>query len=117
MNKRDLNEREKKEARRTAEFLKSAPTHFKYWNDKQRQHAENEAAEFRAAFAERKCSVCGQPIASYTKSEPCLHWLLRPDGFEKEDLPRIANREAMGHGANAAFPPPRGERGRLRQKH
>jgi hypothetical protein len=69
---------EKKEARRTAEFLKSAPTHFKYWNDKQRQHAEKEAADFRAAFAEGKCSVCGQPITSYTKSEPCLHWLLRP---------------------------------------
>ncbi len=87
---------EKKEARRTAEFLKSAPTHFRYWNDKQRQHAENEAAEFRAAFAEGKCSVCGQPIASYTKSKPCLHWLLRPDGFEKDDVPRIAKQWGMG---------------------
>jgi hypothetical protein len=88
---------EKRQARRTAEFLKSVPPkHFKYWNDKQRQHAEKEAADFLAAFAEGKCSVCGQPISSYTKSEPCLHWLLRPDGFEKNDLPRIAKRWGMG---------------------
>jgi hypothetical protein len=87
---------EKRDARRTAEFLKFSPEHFKYWNDKQRQHAEKEAADFHADFAEGRCSVCGHLVTSYTKGTPCLHWLLGPVGFEKNDLPRIAKRWGMG---------------------
>jgi hypothetical protein len=82
---------EKKDAPKTL-----APEQVKERNTEQRQRAEEEAAKFRAAFAEGNCSVCGQPLASYAKSEPCLHWLLRPEGFEKDDLPRIAKKWGMG---------------------
>jgi hypothetical protein len=88
---------EKKDAELFAEFLKTlTPEQVKESNEKQRQNAENEAAEFRDAFAAGKCSVCGQALASYEKDKPCLHWLLRPEGFEKNDLPRIAKIWGMG---------------------
>ena len=88
---------EKKEAQRFAEFLKTlTPEQVNERNTEQRRRAEEEAAKFGAAFAEGRCSVCGQPLVSYAKSEPCLHWLLRPEGFEKDDLPRIAKQWGMG---------------------
>jgi hypothetical protein len=87
----------KKDAERFAVFLKTlTPEQVKERNNKQRQHAEKEAVEFRTAFAAGKCSVCGQALASYEKDKPCLHWLLGPEGFEKNDLPRIAKIWGIG---------------------
>jgi hypothetical protein len=87
----------KQDARGFAGFLKTlTPEQVTERNERQRQTAEKEAAEFREAFGLGNCSVCGKSFASYTKGEPCLHWLLRPDGFEKDDLPRIAEVWGMG---------------------
>src|SRR5580704_13807634 len=92
---------EKKGGKATAEFLKSAATHFKY--DNQRQHAENEAAEFRAAFAEGKCSVCGQPIASCTKSKPRLRELHELHELHRLDILHLpAVRAGVSRAAHAA---------------
>jgi hypothetical protein len=61
-------------------------------NSRALKHAENEAKAFSADFSAGKCHVCGEALSSFNKNEPCLHWLLKPEGFEKRDFPRIAER-------------------------
>lgn len=56
----------------------------------ERTMAEHE--EFIAAFQTHDCYICGRPLSSFSKKTPCLHWLLKPKGFKKNDLPAIAER-------------------------
>jgi hypothetical protein len=57
--------------------------------------AEKEAQAFSADFRAGKCTACGSDLSSFEKGKPCLHWLLRPVGFEKEDFPRVTDRFSM----------------------
>lgn len=59
----------------------------------ERTMAEHE--EFIAAFQIHDCYLCGKPLSSFSKKTPCLHWLLKPKGFKKNDLPAIAARFAF----------------------
>ena len=54
-----------------------------------------EHEEFITAFQARDCYVCGKLLSSFSKKTPCLHWLLKPKGFKKNDLPAIAERFAF----------------------
>lgn len=56
----------------------------------ERTLAEHE--KFIAAFQNHDCYICGKPLSSFSKKTPCLHWLLKPKGFKKNDLPAIAER-------------------------
>lgn len=51
-----------------------------------------EHSKFYSAFAQEHCYLCDHPLSSFSKTRPCLHWLLRPKGFKKKDLPAIAER-------------------------
>lgn len=51
-----------------------------------------EHKEFLAAFQTQDCYICGKPLSSLSKKAPCLHWLLKPKGFKKNDLPAVAER-------------------------
>jgi hypothetical protein len=54
--------------------------------------AEQEHADFRAAFAEDRCYICDKPLATFSVERPCLHALLKPKGFKKKQLPMIGER-------------------------
>lgn len=54
-----------------------------------------EHKEFIAAFRIHDCYICGKPLSSFSKKTPCLHWLLKPKGFKKNDLPAIAEKFAF----------------------
>lgn len=56
------------------------------------RQAEAEHEEFLAAFSAGHCYLCGNPLSSFSKKTPCLHWLLKPKGFKKNDLPAVAQR-------------------------
>ncbi|MBW8370357.1 MAG: hypothetical protein K0M66_05205 [Thiobacillus sp.] len=56
------------------------------------RQAEAEHEEFLAAFSIGHCYLCGNPLSSFSKKTPCLHWLLKPKGFKKNDLPAVAQR-------------------------
>ena len=58
-------------------------------------HAEHEAAKFSEAFEAGNCSICGSELTAYVRDRPCLHWLLKPEGFEKQDLLKITDRYPM----------------------
>ena len=41
-------------------------------------------------FKKGNCYLCNEPLKSFSKKSPCVHWLLKPKGFKKNDLPAIA---------------------------
>jgi hypothetical protein len=81
---------------RYASYLRLLPQSVVDANNRRaRVHAEKVADAFAVSFANGKCPVCKNELTSYAKDAPCLHWLLRPEGFEKDDFPRIAERYSM----------------------
>jgi hypothetical protein len=87
----------KKDGQDYAKYLRLLPKKVVEDNNKRgRACAEKEAQEFTEAFKAGKCSVCKSDLSSYVKEKPCLHWLLKPDGFEKSDLLRVTNEFSMG---------------------
>jgi hypothetical protein len=46
--------------------------------------------EFIESFKNGDCYICNRPLTSLSKKKPCIHWLLKPKGFKKNDLPDIA---------------------------
>lgn len=56
------------------------------------QRTAAEHGEFLVAFEAGVCYICNKPLTSFSKKAPCLHWLLKPKGFKKNDLPEVASR-------------------------
>ena len=54
--------------------------------------AEAEFQRFHEHFGRESCYLCERPFASFSKKSPCAHWLLKPKGFKKNDLPAVAER-------------------------
>ena len=79
-----------------ASYLRLLPQSVVEANNRRAQaHAQKAADAFAESFAEGTCPVCKNALTSYTNDAPCLHWLLRPEGFEKDDFPRIAARYSL----------------------
>jgi len=59
-----------------------------------REHAEYElqVAEFRKAYLEGRCYLCGEPFDQMRAAHPCTHWLLRRCRFKKKDFLKVAER-------------------------
>lgn len=72
------------------EFLRGlSPSEIEEWNQRQLKQAQQEHAEFSAAFKEGRCYLCGTELQDFVRIMPCLHWLLRPNGFSKSDFPAV----------------------------
>lgn len=56
------------------------------------QRAQQEHEEFVREFGQGRCYLCKKPLGSFSKKTPCPHWLLKPKGFKKNDLPAVAAR-------------------------
>jgi hypothetical protein len=52
----------------------------------------SEYQSFLEHFGRASCYLCYRPLASFSKKSPCPHWLLKPKGFKKNDLPMLAAR-------------------------
>ena len=61
-------------------------------NSMNRRAVEAEYQSFLEHFGQESCYLCKQPLASFSKKSPCPHWLLKPKGFKKNDLPAVAER-------------------------
>lgn len=74
-----------------AEFLKTlTPEQIAHGNAVNRKNAEDEFKRFNEHFANGSCYLCKRPLHSFSKKLPCPHWLLKPKGFKKNDLPAVA---------------------------
>lgn len=49
----------------------------------------NEYQEFISLLTKRECYLCNKNLANFDINEPCLHWLLRPSGFDKKHFPLV----------------------------
>jgi len=47
----------------------------------QLKQAEEDWTVFADCFERGICSICEKPIKTFSIKNPCLHWLLKPKGF------------------------------------
>lgn len=74
-----------------AKFLASLPEKTRaHGNEVSFRDAEVEHHDFLKHFGKGYCYLCKKPLTSFSKKSPCLHWLLKPKGFKKNDLLLIA---------------------------
>lgn len=48
-----------------------------------------EHKNFVTAFEHDGCYLCGNSISSFSSQKPCVHWLLKPNGFKKKHFSLI----------------------------
>jgi len=53
---------------------------------------EIEYREFKNQLKNGICYLCGDEVAGFSEEKPCMHWLLRPTGFDKEHFPIVFKR-------------------------
>jgi hypothetical protein len=73
------------EGKELADLVAVAPPEMREGiNQKQKAAADAEHAEFKKAFDQGNCYLCGDALTSFDESKPCAHWLLNPKGFRKK---------------------------------
>ena len=86
-----MNEQTRAKGEDFAKFIASlSQSDLTKGNQIQRQQVEREYKEFLEQFKIGSCYLCNKPLKSFSKKSPCAHWLLKPKGFKKNDLPAIA---------------------------
>jgi len=70
-------------------------------NRKNMEEHQRQAAEFREGYKVGVCYLCKKPFKTISKSDPCLHWLMRECKFKKKDVPKHFNK--YGYGNMASF--------------
>ncbi|WP_291441618.1 hypothetical protein [Acidovorax sp.] len=74
-------------------FLRSlSPEQIEEGNRRDQAEHERQVSEFRKAYAEGRCYLCGEPFDQMRTAHPCTHWLLRRCRFKKKDFLSIAER-------------------------
>jgi hypothetical protein len=74
-----------------AKFLSElSPDQRKRGNDLNRKAAVEQHRRFSEMFKAGQCSFCGSSLAAFDLTNPCPHWLLKPDGFSKEHFQLLA---------------------------
>jgi hypothetical protein len=80
-----------------AKFLADvSPEDHARMNSLNRQEAQNQHRLFTEAFKAGNCSFCQGALTSFDRAKPCRHWLLKPDGFRKEDFELLAAQHSWG---------------------
>ena len=80
----------KLKANEVSRFFRSVPKDdLEKMNEKSFQINDEVYAEFKNALKEGKCFLCNDPLTYFSVEKPCMHWLLRPAGFDKKHFPLI----------------------------
>lgn len=91
-----MSEEARRDARLYVEYLRSLPLESRARaNATSRLSAEAAHQRFRDHFRDGVCSICTQPLTSFDRTAPCLHWLLVPAGFTKWHLVDVTSRFSM----------------------
>jgi hypothetical protein len=87
---RKVNEKLRHKGREFADFLRSLPQEQRNKvNAEALASAKAEYTEFQTQFAVGQCFLCKEPLSTFNEIKPCLHWLLKPDGFKKRHFSEI----------------------------
>lgn len=69
------------------EYLLSIPPEkIKLENEKAIKETDRQHKQFINYLNKGKCYMCKHSLNSFKENEPCLHWLLLPDGIKKRKL-------------------------------
>jgi len=61
-------------------------------NEAEFQRAELEHKKFKEAFHKDICYLCEKSHLSFSKKNPCIHWLLKPKGFKKKHFSELSEK-------------------------
>ncbi len=61
-------------------------------NQKEFERAKKEHLRFKENFNKGLCYLCKKPLKTFSKNNPCLHWLLKPKGFKKKNFLSISEK-------------------------
>ena len=61
-------------------------------NKKSHEQTQEEYQRFKDAFSDGACYLCGKPNLTFSKNNPCIHWLLKPKGFKNKSVELIAEK-------------------------
>ena len=54
-----------------------------------------EYARFKEMYGAGMCYLCNSPLIHFDEKSPCIHWLLNPEGFRKNNIKEIAERYGL----------------------
>ena len=63
-------------------------------NERNLKEALEQHKRFSDAFKTGRCYLCGDALTDFNESKPCQHWLLKPKGFSKQHLERLAAKHS-----------------------
>jgi len=58
-------------------------------NKRIRKETGREFKDFKTSLRKDECYLCGLKFSSFNIDKPCIHWLLRPEGFKKKHFPSV----------------------------
>ncbi|MGP9672248.1 hypothetical protein ACT3S9_13740 [Pseudoalteromonas sp. AOP31-A2-14] len=82
-------------------FEGMSPEEIEEMNRLNDEEHQRQAEAFRTGYEKDICYLCNKPFKTISKSNPCLHWLLRQCKFKKKDFPKVY--EKYGYGNIAAY--------------
>ncbi len=86
----------REDGRRFAEWLEALPEEKRAEiHRQQREDSDQAYAEFKAGLAESRCFMCNDSLGSFEERKPCLHWLLKPEGFRKKHFEKVTAHFGM----------------------
>ncbi len=73
------------QAQEVSRFLNSlTPEKIEELNRKVKRDSDKVYRKFKKKLAKGKCFLCGGLLSDFFVEKPCMHWLLRPVGFDKK---------------------------------
>jgi hypothetical protein len=79
-----------------AEYLSAlSPEERGRINERDRKQGEEEHKAFHEKFEAGQCWVCGDALSVFDPTNPCPHWLLKPNGFGKEHFELITRKYSL----------------------
>lgn len=61
-------------------------------NRKELERQKRDYTHFIEAFRNGLCCFCGLSLSSFDETKPCMHWLLRPDGFKPKHFKKVYDK-------------------------
>ncbi|MFA5986505.1 MAG: ATP-binding protein [Parcubacteria group bacterium] len=85
----DLNEIEERNAALNKYLENITDEELLEKSEKETAQTELDFQALKEALKNNKCSLCGNSISQFSEKKPCLHWLLKPNGFKKKHFPLL----------------------------
>lgn len=90
------NEDSKEEGRKFHEFVKTlSDEQIQEGNVKQLQKTREDYSEFLDAYKDGICSFCSCGLSTFSRNDPCFHWLTIPPGFRAKDIRQLGDKYGL----------------------